>query len=329
MKFLFRFLILFTIISLVGCTSETKKSPIDFYYWRSNYSVNETEKKAVDSLKVENVYVRFFDVDKKLNKISPVGIIQNFDATKLNVNYIPTVFITNQTFLNTSKDQVKILAKDIYNFLSETAERGNLKNFNEIQIDCDWTKSTRENYFMFLSELKHISGKKLSATLRLHQVKFKEQEGVPPLDKMVLMCYATENPTDQSENNSILDLKIAKDYLKYLNDYPIKLDVALPIYSWAILTNHQGKIKLINSFSEQDLIGKPVKKIRNGFYEVEDDFFVRNFYVSKGFTIKVERISPELLVETKSFIDTKLSYNYRLIYYHLDSKFLKTIPTQL
>jgi hypothetical protein len=306
--------------------------------------VNETEKKAVDSLKVENVYVRFFDVDKKLNKISPVGIIQNFDATKLNVNYIPTVFITNQTFLNTSKDQVKILAKDVYNFLSETAERGSLKNFNEIQIDCDWTKSTRENYFMFLSELKHISGKKLSATLRLHQVKFKEQEGVPPLDKMVLMCYATENPTDQSENNSILDLKIAKDYLKNLNDYPIRLDVALPIYSWAILTNHQGRIKLINSFSEQDLIGKPVKKIRNGFYEVEDDFFVRNFYVlmlylallyvtktliSKGFTIKVERISPELLVETKSFIDTKLSYNYRLIYYHLDSKFLKTIPTQL
>ncbi|WP_312208136.1 hypothetical protein [Empedobacter sp.] len=108
MKFLFRFLILFTIISLVGCTSETKKSPIDFYYWRSNYSVNETEKKAVDSLKVENIYVRFFDVDKKLNKISPVGIIQNFDATKLNVNYIPTVFITNQTFLNTSKDQIKI-----------------------------------------------------------------------------------------------------------------------------------------------------------------------------------------------------------------------------
>lgn len=163
----------------------------------------------------------------------------------------------------------------------------------------------------------------------MHQVKFKDQEGVPPLDKMVLMCYATENPTDKSENNSILDLKIAKDYLKNLNDYPIKLDVSLPIYSWAILTNHQGRIKLINSFSEQDLLGKPVKKIRNGFYEVEDDFFVRNFYVSKGFTIKVEMISPELLVEAKSFIDTKLSYNYRLIYYHLDSKFLKTIPTQL
>ena len=95
------------------------------------------------------------------------------------------------------------------------------------------------------------------------------------------------------------------------------------------MTNDLGKIKLINSFSEQDLKGKPVKEIRKGFYEVEDDFFVRNFYVSKGFTIKVETISPELLVETKSFIDTKLKKDYRLIYYHLDSKFLNTIPKEL
>ena len=156
MKFVLRFLSIIVLFLLVGCNPNKEKSPIDFYYWRSNFSVDETERKVVDSLKVENVYIRFFDVDKKVNKISPVGIIQNFDATKLNVNYIPTVFITNQTFLNTSKDQVKILAKDVYNFLSEIAERGNLKSFNETQIDCDWTKSTRENYFMFLSELKQI-----------------------------------------------------------------------------------------------------------------------------------------------------------------------------
>jgi len=314
---------------LVGCNTDAKKSTIDFYYWRSNYSINQAEKKVVDSLKSKNVYVRFFDVDKKGGKISPVGVIQNFDAEKLNVRYIPTVFITNRTFINTTPDQVKILAKDVYNFLSETAERGKLESFDEIQIDCDWTKSTRENYFSFLSELKYISRKKLSATLRLHQVKFKDREGVPPLDKMVLMCYATENPTDQSEKNSILDLDIAKDYLENLNNYPIKLDLALPIYSWAILTNHLGDIKLINSFSEKDLQGKPVKKIKDGLYEVQDDFFVENFYVSKGFKIKIENISSELLMNTKRFIDQKLPYNYHVIYYHLDSKFLKTIPTEL
>lgn len=329
MKFLGKIISVFLLIILFGCHSKPNKSPIDFYYWRSNYTINEIEKKEVDSLKVQKIYVRFFDVDKTADQIKPIGIIRNFDASKLNVNYIPTVFITNRTFINTSKDQVKILAKNVFNFLNETANRGKLNHFEEIQIDCDWTKSTRENYFLFLSELKHISNKKLSATLRLHQVKFKDKEGIPPLDKMVLMCYATENPTDQSQNNSILDLNIAKDYLQNLEQYPIKLDVALPIYSWAILTNHLGKVKLVNSFSEQDLIGKPVKKIRDGFYEVTADFFVEKFYVSKGFTIKVETISPELLVKTKSFIDQKITYDYRLIYYHLDSKFLKTIPTEL
>ncbi len=329
MKFLLKISSLFIVLLFLGCNSSSKKSPIDFYYWRSHYSVNETEKKAVDSLKVENVYVRFFDVDKMVNHIQPVGIIQNFDAAKLHVNYVPTVFITNRTFLDTPKEQVKLLAKNVSNFINETAKKGQLNQFNEIQIDCDWTTSTRENYFYFLNELKRTSGKKLSATLRLHQVKYKEKEGIPPLDKMVLMCYATENPTEQSERNSILDINIAKDYLQNLERYPIKLDVALPIYSWAIVTNHLGKVKLVNSFSEQDLIGQPVKKIREGFYEVQDDFFVEKFYVSKGFTIKVETISPELLVEMKAFLDSKLKDDYRLIYYHLDSKFLNTIPTQL
>lgn len=329
MRWIKSIFIIILLTFLVGCNNDVRKSAIDFYYWRSNYSVNNAEKKVVDSLKSENVYVRFFDVDKRGGKISPVGVIQNFDANQLKVNYIPTVFITNRTFINTTPDQVKVLAKDIYNFLSETAERGKLKSFNEIQIDCDWTKSTRENYFSFLSELKHVSGKKLSATLRLHQVKFKDREGIPPLDKMVLMCYATENPTDQSEKNSILDLDIAKDYLKNLNEYPIKLDVALPIYSWAILTNHLGDVKLVNSFSEKDLEGKPVKKVKDGLYEVEDDFFVENFYVSKGFKIKIENISSDLLIDTKRFIDQKIAYNYHIIYYHLDSKFLKTIPKEL
>lgn len=323
------FVTIIILFLLIGCKTDVKKSAIDFYYWRSNYSINQEEKEVVDSLKSESVYVRFFDVDKKAGKISPVGVIQNFNAEQLKVRYIPTVFITNRTFINTTPDQVKVLAKDVFNFLKETAQRGKLNSFDEIQIDCDWTKSTRETYFSFLSELKHISGKKLSATLRLHQVKYKEREGVPPLDKMVLMCYATENPTDQSEKNSILDLTIAKDYLQNLEDYPIQLDVALPIYSWAILTNHLGNVKLINSFSENDLKGKPVKEIREGVYEVQDDFFVENFYVSKGFRIKIENVSSELLIDTKRFIDQKLPYNYHVIYYHLDSKFLKTIPTEL
>lgn len=306
---------------LIGCSKE-QNIPIDFYYWRSNYSLNDIEKQAVKNYEVHNLYVRLFDVDRKDILPQPIGVIKNFDASMLDVNYIPTVFITNRTFQSMNVSEVKILAKNVNQLIAEIAKAGKLDKYSEIQIDCDWTKSTRENYFQFLKELKQISNKQISATLRLHQVKFKDREGVPPLDKMVLMCYATENPSEVKDKNSILDVDLAKDYLENLEDYPIKMDVALPIYSWAILTNHLGKIKLINSFSEENLKDKPVKPLGNGVFEVEDDFFIEQFYVSKGFKIKIENVPSETLTTMKQFINRKLHDDYRLIYYHLDQKFI-------
>lgn len=305
----------------MSCKKEVNH-PIDFYYWRSNFKATAIEKEMVKELDVKQIYIRFFDVDKKDNKSKPIGLIRNFTPNQFAVNYIPTVFITNRTFLNSSPNQIKQLAKNINQLINQIAVANQLNTFSEIQIDCDWTKTTKNNYFLFLEELKNISKKEISATLRLHQVKFKTEEGVPPLNKMVLMCYATENPNEVEERNSILDLVLAKDYLKDLNDYPIKLDVALPIYSWAIITNHLGKIKLVNSFSEEQLRDKPVKNLGNGIYEVTDDFFIEKFYLSKGFKIKVEDVSPELLKDIKSFLDDKLNYDYTIIYYHLDEQFI-------
>ena len=50
MKFLGKIISVFLLIILLGCHSKPNKSPIDFYYWRSNYTINEIEKKEVDSL---------------------------------------------------------------------------------------------------------------------------------------------------------------------------------------------------------------------------------------------------------------------------------------
>lgn len=309
------------LLFLIGCNNEENK-PIDFYYWRSNFSLNKVEIQAVKDYQVQNLYVRLFDVDRKEIHPQPIGVIKNFDASLLDVNYIPTVFITNRTFQSLNTTEVKKLAINVNQLINEISTAGKLKDYNEIQIDCDWTKSTRESYFYFLEELKKVSKKNISATLRLHQVKFKDREGVPPLDKMVLMCYATENPSEVEYKNSILDVDLAKNYLQNLEDYPIVLDVALPIYSWAIITNHLGQIKLINSFTPKDLQGKPVKSLGNGMYEVEDDFFIEKFYVSKGFKIKIETITAETLTAMKQFINRKLEHDYRLIYYHLDQRFI-------
>ena len=314
-------------IFMISC--ETKKAhPIDFYYWRSNFSLNDAEKKSADSLNSTQLYVRFFDVDKIKNVNQPVGLIRNFKIDSTFQTYIPTVFITNQTFYNTNDFEVKELAKNVFQLIENIAKNGNLNHYETLQIDCDWTKTTKTAYFNFLQELKKISNKNISVTLRLHQVKFKDREGVPPVDHLVLMCYSTENPTDNSVLNSILDLNIAKDYLQNVNDYPKKFDVALPLFSWGILTNHLGQKKIINGLGFNDLDFSKLEQLNADTFRVKDEYIIGNFYLSEGFTIKIEHISPELLNETRSFLDQKIKNDFRLVYYHLDEQFLKNYKTQ-
>jgi len=108
------------IFIFLGC-QEQKSHPIDFYYWRSNYSISTNEKKIVNDLNVKNIYVRFFDVDKNDIHPKPIGLIKNFDSERIQVNYIPTIFITNRTFAGLNKEQVVALAKNVNQLIIEIA----------------------------------------------------------------------------------------------------------------------------------------------------------------------------------------------------------------
>ena len=113
-----------------------------------------------------------------------------------------------------------------------------------------------------------------------------------------------------------------KNYLAKLEDYPIKkLDVALPIYSWAIVTNHLGKHKLINGISSKDLDNPKFKKISENEVEVSEDGFYFGFFLNKGFKIKVEEISDDQLDDAVNFLNKKIK-NYNIVYYQLDHKFV-------
>lgn len=109
---------------------------------------------------------------------------------------------------------------------------------NEIQIDCDWTLASRDKYMDFVTQLKHKSNKKLSATIRLHQIKYFKKTGVPLVDYGVLM-YCNMGHIAADSMNSIYDRKTGQGYLKNLEDYPLRLEVALPVFSWAIHIRRQ------------------------------------------------------------------------------------------
>lgn len=316
-------IILFLAFLLLNTACADKKHPVNFYYWKSKVSIEETEKKYFNELESNKLYIRFFDIDTDGTSINPKAKISLFDPTILDAEYIPVIYITNRTFFEMSDNENERLASKVYNLIDQICTKNSISQIHEIQIDCDWTQKTKDTYFAFLKNIKKISDKNISCTIRLHQIKYKESTGVPPVDKGYLMCYATSDPTNSDEKNSILDIPLLKDYTATINSFPLKFDIALPLYSWGIITNHLGQIKLINNVSQDSLNTSFFKKIDNNLYEVQDDFFFQGIYVNKGFRLKIETISPQLLDEAKQYLDKKIDQDYSIVYYHLDKEFLR------
>ena len=152
------------------------------------------------------------------------------------------MFITNATLKNLPETSIEQLADNITSKIKRMLKSLGEVHVKEIQIDCDWTGSTRVKYFTLL---KHITLKvktrsanfnlrediTISATLRLHQIKYHKKTGVPPVARGMLMFYNMGSPTQIDMQNSILNLDIAKQYIENLESYPLPLDVALPIFS--------------------------------------------------------------------------------------------------
>jgi hypothetical protein len=312
------------ILLLFAACHTDRNHPVDFYYWKTNVSLDITEQRYFKELESKQLYIRFFDVDNEGNGIHPVAKMQAFDCTLLKAEYVPVVFITNRSFNGITVKGIEELADHVNTLIKEIAAANQLPEIREIQIDCDWTAGTRNDYFTFLKQLKEISKKKTTCTIRLHQIADRKQTGIPPVDKGYLMCYATSQPTDFSDKNSILDISLLKTYLKTINNYPLDYDIALPLYSWAVVSNHLGKAKLINGVTKKDLEAENrFQPLTDEIYGVTDDFFFHGIYLNKGFKIKAEGISPELLKEAKMYLNNKIKKDYRIIYYHLDKPFLE------
>ena len=317
-------LIAFFVFCFAGCKQEDKQHDINFYYWKTDVSFGKTEKDYFKQLDCKKLYIRFFDVDKTDKGIEPLAKVKPFDSENLQAEFVPVVFITNRTFLQISENESDKLVNNVSELIDLIAKRNALPEINEIQIDCDWTTNSRSSYFYFLKKLRQQTKKKITCTLRLHQIADKESTGIPPVEKGYLMCYATSSPKDFSERNSILDIDLLKRYTKNINDYQLDFDIALPLYSWAVVENHLGNIKLINGITYKELNSESnLTEIATNLFDVKDDFFFRGIYLNKGFKIKLEVITPELLTEAKDYLDSKIKTDYSIVYYHLDAPFLE------
>ena len=221
----------------VGCTQPIEMPEENaVYYWRTDLRLDSTERAFLATYNIKKVYCRYFDVVINDTATGPMpnATIHFNDTLPDGIELIPTVYITE----NCMHQPHKGLAQKLVQRIKQMNETNDIKNVHEIQIDCDYTERSRQTYYEFLKEVRaawlepnnpdNTSTHILSTTIRLHQLAME----APPADYGVLMLYNTGDPRKWTERNPILDIRDVSPYLKRLDDYPLPLAAAYPVYSW-------------------------------------------------------------------------------------------------
>ena len=143
-----------------------------------------------------------------------------------------------------------------------------------------------------------LPGNRLSATIRLHQFKFPAETGVPPVASGVLMCYNTGEVADWATENSILDSVSLKKYLRgTVGEYPLPLDVALPVFGWGAVFRGGDLFKIINGLDSAQLIdSQRFEAISPTRFLLKKGTILNGIYLHPGDLIRLERPSPELVL---------------------------------
>jgi len=217
------------------------------YYWRTDMRLDSTERVFLQTYNIKKVYCRYFDVvmDESGEPI-PNATITFSDTLPAGIEMIPTVYITIDCLQKPHKDLAAKLVKRI----RQMNETNDISGVREIQIDYDYTARNMKVYYDFLKEVgeawkadgrdqgdrsrdslcrsDHGPAPLISTTIRLHQLSMEP----PPVDYGALMLYNTGDPQKFMERNPILDQRDVAPYLRYLDDYPLPLAAAYPVFSW-------------------------------------------------------------------------------------------------
>lgn len=332
MKNLFVFLIfslsLFSCSKQSVCDKTVHESANGVYYWKTVFQLDESDRDFIRKHNIGRLYLRFFDVTPQFyeenwkngewNK-TPKNPVPNatirFDEDSIGVeSVVPTVYITIDALK--AMDDVSRYAKLLVERVNNMCSYHGIKNVDEFQLDCDWTASTDSIYFALCKEVKYlIHDKKLSATIRLHQLTM----DAPPVDYGVLMVYNTGSFLNPNGRNSILDYDDVKPFIDKQINYSLPLDFAYPTYSWFLAYDKndkfKGLIRDVTKFTDHNWFYNDTLRIYDQpveFYNktlVDGDYIVRE---SSEFA-NIERV--------KHLVETKLGYgrDYSVILYHLDS----------
>jgi hypothetical protein len=249
---MYRLLLLIPILVLLSCARKEPVVQRGAYYWKTSARWTSQDSVRSQAIGLDKIYCRYFDVDVANGKILPVAPIQDITRISAHLAVTPVVYITIDALKSMDTAALPAMALKIVNMVQRMHAHTGQK-LGELQIDCDWTAASRDRYFQLLKEIKQLFPGTLSATVRLHQVKFVEKTGVPPVDRGLLMFYNMGHPGLTGNRSAIIDNDIVNSYTQTLGSYPLALDYAFPLFSWGVLFRNHKMVGLIRATTGQDL----------------------------------------------------------------------------
>ena len=231
------------------------------YHWKTSYNPTDWELQWMERHRVDRLYVKLFEVDAGRKhgyadwRMVPVATTRFAQPLPKDVEVVPVVYITVDA-IRTLGDYnwearqryAGLLAERIYAMMAE--HYGG--EVHEVQLDCDWTQSTRDEFFRFCYDVMTLLNNHnavLGGTVRLHQLGDKEI----PFDRPLLMCYNTGQLQARATRNSILDHSDVEPYLRHLSDSVLAgYDIAWPAYGWGVRFLGDGSFSCLTAPVQDD-----------------------------------------------------------------------------
>lgn len=240
-------------IGLTLSCSKPKPMPTTMrsvYYWSTTLNMDSVKTAFMRNYDISRMYIRYFDVvADQSGRAVPNATLKFATDVPQGIDIVPTVFVMPECLRQDRSRLASLIVKRVV----QMNETNDVYNVKEIQIDCDWTQSTRQLYAEFMQAMMrecHRRHLKLSSTIRLHQL----AQTPPPADRGVLMMYNTGDATDIRCHKPILDMHDAAPYLPRLNDYKLKLSTAYPIFTWRILFRGGRFVGFIHNDGEYPIL---------------------------------------------------------------------------
>ena len=213
------------------------------FYWKTVLTLDKQEAGLLDSLDINTLYVRYFDVSGydlgSCRPVQPLRFAQPLELGSYDV--VPCIYIEEQVLRRVSEtSNTDLLAHRIARYMLEIdsvltgyGPKGRRPYPERVLMDCDWSPGSSKHYFALLRSMqKALPQTSIESTVRLWQYRNPELSGIPPVKRGLLMCYNMDDYRNPYVENAIattttLQRFVTKDAAQ---KYPLELDVAYPLF---------------------------------------------------------------------------------------------------